>query len=60
MKLWILAATLVCGTTTFASCTVNDDQPIKADIVEYYIPQAPDYNDPIFHRHPTTTTRRCG
>jgi hypothetical protein len=25
---------------------VNDDQPIKADIVEYYIPQAPDYNDP--------------
>ena len=46
MKLWIFAATLVCGTTTFASCTVNDDQPIKADIVEYYIPQAPDYNDP--------------
>ena len=43
---WMIAAILICSATTFASCTVNDDQPIKADIVEYYIPQAPDYNDP--------------
>ena len=42
----MIAAILICGATTFASCTVNDDQPIKTDIVEYYIPQAPDYNDP--------------
>lgn len=46
MKKWILAATLVCGTTSFASCMVNHDQPVEAAVVAQYIPMAPDYDDP--------------
>ena len=46
MKHWILVATLVCGTTSFASCIVNHDQPVEAAVVAQYIPQAPDYDDP--------------
>jgi hypothetical protein len=44
---WMIAVTLTfCGTASFASCTVNDDQPIEATVGAQYIPQAPDYNDP--------------
>ena len=46
MKHWILVATLVCGTTSFASCIVNHDQPVEAAVVAQYIPKAPDYDDP--------------
>ena len=46
MKQWLLAATLVCGTTSFASCMVNHDQPVEAAVVAQYIPMAPDYDDP--------------
>ena len=46
MKHWILTATLVCGTTSFASCIVNHDQPVEAAVVAQYIPKAPDYDDP--------------
>ena len=46
MKKWILAVTLVCGTTSFASCIVNHDQPVEAAVVAQYIPKAPDYDDP--------------
>lgn len=46
MKQWLLAATLVCGTTSFASCMVNHDQPVEAAVVAQYIPMAPDYDNP--------------
>ena len=46
MKQWLLAATLVCGTTSFASCMMNRDQPVEAAVVAQYIPMAPDYDNP--------------
>ena len=42
---WMLAALFVGATTAFASCVVNDDNPLEQEPGSQYIPQAPDYAD---------------
>ena len=47
LKLWVLTAILIiCGTTTFASCSNEKDNPYKQSDQAYLIPKAPDYADP--------------
>ena len=46
-RLWLIALILtICGTAAFASCTVNDDNPMELAVESRYIPQAPDYSNP--------------
>ena len=45
-QLWMFAAILISGTTSFASCSGCNDNPCEQSDQESFIPKAPDYADP--------------